>query len=301
MRYTLSELITLFLDWTAANRAAGTVSGYRRHLEAFAVHVAGVELADLKAHHLLTWGTTWHKIQAVQRLFAWCKNDAELVERNPFAHVRKPAPGGRRRILTRGEVLRLMRVVRHDFRMLILTSRETLARPQEVRVLKWEDIHHDETTSSLSEALKSGHAFFRLTEFKSRARRRDPLATRIIPISRRLGRLLDRQKRNTISETGEIFVTFRGRPWCKEKIRNRMRSARRRAQLAVDRRGEQVCLYTLRHTMATLACARGVSDRVLADLMGHSTTRTTARYQHLQVPHLLAAMRKIHDRDGSQK
>lgn len=296
MQYSLSQLIALFLDWTAANRAAGTVTGYRRHLDAFAIHVAGVELAELRAHHLLTFGTTWHKIQAVQRLFSWSKNDAELIERNPFAHVRKPAPGGRRRILSLRELAALMRSVKRDFRTLLLTSRETLCRPQEVKALNWEDMHHDHTTRSIDEALENGSAFFRLTEFKARKRRRDPLATRIIPISRRLGRRILRLKRNTISQLGPILLTDRGRAWCKEKIRNRMRSARRRAHLVADARGEQICLYTLRHTMATLACAKGVSDRVLADLLGHSTTRTTARYQHLQVAHMIAAMRKIHDR-----
>jgi integrase len=296
MQYTLSQLITLFLDWTAANRAPGTVAGYRRHLDAFAVHVSGVELPDLKAHHLLTWGTTWHRIQAVQRLFSWAKNDAELIERNPFARVIKPRPGGRRRILTYKELATLLRKVRGDFRMLLIASRETLCRPQEVRALNWEDLHHDETSRSLDQALESGHAFFRLTEFKSQSRRRDHLATRIIPISRRLGRAIARKKRNTISHLGPVFVTFRGAKWCKEKIRNRMRSARRRAGLVADGRGEQVCLYTLRHTMATIASAKGVSDRVLADLLGHSTTRTTARYQHLQLGHLIAAMRRIHER-----
>jgi integrase len=180
--------------------------------------------------------------------------------------------------------------------MLFIASRETLCRPQEVRALNWEDLHHDETSRSLDQALESGHAFFRLTEFKSQSRRRDHLATRIIPISRRLGRAIARKKRNTISHLGPVFVTFRGAKWCKEKIRNRMRSARRRAGLVADGRGEQVCLYTLRHTMATIASAKGVSDRVLADLLGHSTTRTTARYQHLQLGHLIAAMRRIHER-----
>ncbi len=296
MSYTLSQLIHHFLNWTAANRAAGTVAGYRRHLDAFAVHVAAVQVADLKAHHLLTWGTTWHRIQAVQRLFSWAKNEAELIERNPFARVIKPRPGGRRRILTHKELATLLRNVRHDFRSLLIASRETLCRPQEVRALKWEELHHDETTRSIDDALISGHAFFRLTEFKSRSRRRDHLATRIIPISARLGRQILRKKRDTIRHVGAVFLTFRGAEWCKEKIRNRMRSARRRARLVADGRGEQVCLYTLRHTMATIASARGVSDRVLADLLGHSTTRTTARYQHLQLAHMIAAMRRIHDR-----
>lgn len=296
MKTTLAELIRLFLEWTAANRAPGTVAGYKRHLDHFADHVAGLDLAELRAHHLLTFGTTWHKIQAVQRLFSWAKNDAELVERNPFSRVKKPSVRGRRRIVTFAELAKLLRGVRRDFRWLLFASRESLCRPQEVRVLCWEELQHDETQPTLDAALPAGRAFWRLTEFKSRARRSDPMATRIIPVSPRLGRLILRLKRNAAELAGPIFLTQNGSAWNKEKIRNRMRSARRRCGLTKDRSGEQVCLYTLRHTMATVACAKGIRDRVLADLLGHSTTRTTARYQHLQVPHLLDAMTTIHRR-----
>lgn len=295
MTYTLESVIEVFLTWTAANRAAGTASGYRRHLMKFAAAVGPVPLADLRAFHLLQWGRTWHQIQAVQRLFSWAKNDAELIERNPFARVKKPAPRGRRRILSEKEFASLLRAGRADFRRLLMFSRETLCRPQEARAICWEELQHDETAANIADALIKGTAFFRLTEFKARARRADPTGVRIIPVSIRLGRLLVWLARDRGGCTGPVLITFRGTPWSKEKIRNRMRTARRRAGLLPDRLGEQVCLYTVRHTMATVATARGVRDRVLADLLGHTTTRTTARYQHLQVPHLFAAMRSIHE------
>lgn len=294
MLCTLESLCAHFLEWTAANRAIGTALGYKRHLDRFRLAVGDVPIADLRAYHLLDWGRTWHQIQAVQRLFSWAKNDAELCDRNPFARVKKPTPRGRRRILSEREFARLLAACRSDFRRLCFVSRETLCRPQEARTLCWEELTHDETCRTLQQALAAGCAFFRLVEFKGRARRLDPLATRVIPVSLRLGRLLLWLMRDRATLTGEVLQTYRGSAWSKEKIRQRMRTARRRAGLLPDRAGEQVCLYTIRHTMATVACARGVRDRVLADLMGHSTTRTTARYQHLQVPHLLDAMREIH-------
>lgn len=293
---TLKPLIVLFLDWTAANRAAGTTAGYKRHLDAFAVAVGDVSLSDLRAYHLLEWGRTWHQIQAVQRLFNWAKNDAELIDRNPFTRVKKPTPRGRRRILSYHELAKLLRVSRRDFRELLIASRETLSRPQEVRTLAWEELRHDESAQAVEDALRQGTAYFELTEFKARKRRRDHQTTRVIPISLRLGRLLLRIRQRDAVAGGEVFRTFRGVPWSKERIRQRMRTARKRAGLQRDRAGETVCLYTLRHTMATRACARGVRDRVLADLLGHTTTRTTARYQHLEVPDLIEAMQVIHDK-----
>jgi site-specific recombinase XerD len=35
-----------------------------------------------------------------------------------------------------------------------------------------------------------------------------------------------------------------------------------------------------------------VRDKVLAELMGHTNTRTTQRYQHLQAKHLADAIRQ---------
>ena len=56
--------------------------------------------------------------------------------------------------------------------------------------------------------------------------------------------------------------------------------------------GENIVAYTLRHTAATRACTSGVPDRVLADLMGHTSTNTTRRYQHPQLEHLADAIKQ---------
>lgn len=50
--------------------------------------------------------------------------------------------------------------------------------------------------------------------------------------------------------------------------------------------------YTLRHTGATTAMANGVTERVLAELMGHAGTRTVYRYQHPRICHLVEALER---------
>ena len=47
-----------------------------------------------------------------------------------------------------------------------------------------------------------------------------------------------------------------------------------------------VC-YTWRHSAATEATLRGIRDRVLAELLGHASTRMTERYQHLDFADLV--------------
>ena len=68
-----------------------------------------------------------------------------------------------------------------------------------------------------------------------------------------------------------------------------MRRLRERAEIAHDENGETIVMYTARHSYATAAVASGVSDRRLADLMGHTNTKTTQRYIHLAHPDLYKA------------
>jgi site-specific recombinase XerD len=48
-------------------------------------------------------------------------------------------------------------------------------------------------------------------------------------------------------------------------------------------------MYTTRHTFGTGACSKGVADRRLAELMGHTDTKTTQKYIHLANPELQQA------------
>jgi site-specific recombinase XerD len=70
-----------------------------------------------------------------------------------------------------------------------------------------------------------------------------------------------------------------------------MRRARDEAKIGADENGERVVMYTNRHTFATEAIASGaVSDRRLADLMGHAPgSRSTQRYIHLATSDLYQA------------
>ena len=290
MSLNLQDLIFRFETWALKRLAVGTVLGYRRHLDRFAAAVGNVPVETLKAHHLLEWGETWHQIQAVQRLFNWATNDAELMERSPFNRVKRPRIGKRKRIFGRAELRAFMHAARSDFRFYLFGLRETIARPQEIRALAWEEIRSLDAKLTWEESLRTGQSYFLVEEYKARLMRIDPDEPRIIPISATLGRCLVRLARVLKSTAGLIFRTYRGQPWTKEAVRLRMKRLRRKLGSVPDRRGENLVAYSVRHTMATAAVARGVRDRVLADLMGHTSTRTTARYQHLTPSHLVEAM-----------
>jgi integrase len=75
--------------------------------------------------------------------------------------------------------------------------------------------------------------------------------------------------------------------WC-----TNVGGSRTKAGIGPDENGEQVVLYTARHTFGTGAAAAGVSDRRLADLMGHTDPKMTQKYIHLANPDLQRAARE---------
>jgi integrase len=296
MSLTLRGLIDQFVACISHCNAPGTVAYYKRHLERFFLHVGDAAIDSLKPLELITWGHSWHQIQAVQRLFNWAANDAELIARNPFRKVKKPRRGQRKRTLKPNELARMLRGSEAHFRAYLLALRETVGRPQEIRSLRWSELEAGDSNESIRENLLQGRAVFRLITYKGQARRTDPDAPRILLVSPRLGRLLARLLDRALSASEFIFHNSQGKPWTTNALRLRMRRLRKRLGLGADARGERVVCYTIRHTQATAAAVRGVRDRVLAELMGHTSTRTTARYQHIELDHLQAAMERLHEK-----
>lgn len=293
MQWTLAKLAEEFFKVIEITNAKNTVDNYKRYIRGFIKSTRNKALSKLKPLDLLKWGKTWHRIQAVQRLFGWAVNEADILKRNPFKTVKKPRPGERRRVLSRLQVVSILRNTDRHFRNFLLCMRETIARPQEVRAFRWESLHTPTSGIKLADALCDGSAFFSLEEYKGRERRKDPSKPRVILLTPRLGRLLARLASKCKKLQGEIFRNSRGKPWTSNAVRCRMRRLRKKLGLGADYRGEQIVAYTFRHTQATEAVVRGIRDRMLAELMGHTSTRTTARYQHLETDHLREAFQQF--------
>jgi len=289
-KLTLGELADRYGEWLEREVAAGhlepaTQGYYRHYLQRFLDAVGGRRPAlGLVPHDLEMFKTSWHSVQTVQRLYNWGV-DMGLVEKNPFARIKKPELGERERVLTPTETVHLLRAADRQFRQFLLAMRHTIARPQEIRALRWKHLTYDPVP------------VFILKEFKGKNRRKDKTAVRIIPLDGRMLRLLNRiaRKRKPTPE-GFIFLNRNGKPWTGNAVRCRMRRLRKKLGLGPDENGENIVAYTMRHTSATRATANGVRDKVLAELMGHTNTRTTQRYQHLQANHLSDAIRQANSK-----
>lgn len=290
---SLSASIDRFLAWCEANRKPATVYGYRLYLRRFLSWAGNVQLDEISPARLSTWSQKFHPTQAVQRLLAWCHKEERSIARNPLEGMRKVPTGARSRTLPRCDVCRMLRAVDPSFRVFLLALRETFARPQEMRSVRCIDIRRAGGELATAAELIAGFAFFDLGEGKGWSRRRDRSSMRIIPISCRLGRAIARIRRRKATIDDLCFLNSKGRPWTANAVRCRLRRLRELLALGRDRRGERVVAYTLRHTGATAAARAGLRDWTLAAVLGHSSTRTTDRYVHLQADDVIQGMQRV--------
>ena len=289
MPRTVGELVALFLGYLRNEEARGrtaprTVSYYHDWLTRWVGDVgADLPLADVIAYHLERFKSGWHSMQTVKRCFKWAA-DVKLIASSPFARVKLPPKGQREKILTRAEMTGFLRAAEPEFRRFLLAMRQSIARPQEIRGLKWAEL----------EVFDVGAAFV-LSKFKGKDRRLDGVRLRIIPVDDRFLRLLKRlqARRGQLSlwDQGHVFLNSRGLPFTANAIRCCFRRLRTKLGMEAGEGEEAFVAYSFRHSAATLATAAGVRDRILADIMGHASTRTTARYQHLRPEDLAEAIK----------
>jgi integrase len=286
------------LAFSAETVSPITQALYRRYLLRLAGEFGEWHLEALTPAGVRAWGRTYHAVQAVQRLASWAFREARLIACNPLAGMRKMSRGRRLRVLTRGEAVRLLRFAGPHFRALLVAMRESRARPGEIRRATWGDVKATGMQPATDNDLRAGRAFVFLGSFKSQSVRDDRFAVRVIPISRRLGRLLARLRMRSRDSTGPIFCNRLGRAWTVNAVLCRLRRLRLAAGVDRDHRGENAVAYSLRHTGATRAIVAGIDLATLAAIMGHADVRMTARYVHLCPDHLAKALGRVAEVKG---
>lgn len=289
----VSAAVEKFLRAAAVQVSPATFALYEHYLRRFAKRFGRKPLKSISPADVLAWSVKYHPVGIVQRLCRWAKTEALLLDRNPLEGMRKVRHGHRRRILSRLERVVLLRACRPAFRAFAVAMVESIGRPHEMRRVRWGDIRTTGSPAFTLDDLAAGRAFFWFAKFKAQSLRRDKHAVRVIPISRRLGRLLARLWGEGQEPGDLIFRNVKGKAWTVNAVRCQFRRLRARAGLSIDLAGEQVVAYTLRHTSATDAVGAGIRGFTLAELMGHSDVRMTQRYVHLRPDHLIEAMGTI--------
>lgn len=270
--FTVRHLVASFdahlvVQHKIGQSSAATLAWYRSALAKLTAAVGDLPAAEVRVHHLTACTFSNHFVRVVKALTKWASDvDVSLLPRDPFRRLTVPKCGQRTRTLTEEEAGRLLAVCSPAFALVVRCALLTGARPGELRCVVWSQVH-------LADQL------IRLTKFKAKDRRADGRAVRSIPLNAEAVELLAALRPEQPDPAGFVFLNTRCRAWTSNALRCCMRVARKKAGL--EGGGERVVLYTARHTFGTTATRNGISDRKLADMMGHATTAMTARYQHL--------------------
>jgi integrase len=154
--------------------------------------------------------------------------------------------------------------------------------------LRWEDVDLDERTLRIRRSLKriKGEGLVN-SDTKTRRSKRDlPLPEVAV---RALRAHKSEQARERLAagsnwiDKGLVFTTMKGKPISATHLVNgsfhRICDAAGIPYSTDERHGLR--FHDLRHSAATLLMAMGVQDRVVMDILGHTSLSTTSRYTHV--------------------
>lgn len=261
---TLAWWADRWLDTIVHRVRPATLRSYRNVIRHHVLPALGAwPLADLRPGDVERWtaglaerGLRPSTVALSRRVLAACLADAERDGRAPrnaarLAHAPKVEGTTRRRALTASEARRLLDLARADAEagLLVILALGTGARVGELLALDWSDV--DLAAGTVSIAGSRSRAGIGPTKSRRGIR------TVVLPPFA-LDALRAEPRRS-----GPVLATVDGRPLIPERANERWRKLRQRAGL------DGLRFHDLRGTYATLALARGIPPKALADSLGH--------------------------------
>jgi integrase len=303
---TVAAMFALFLKNVEAERTGHTFDDYQRWLTDFAsLHgnrqARDVSRLDAQNYRNDLTRRTWergkkkgqpykpktinHAVIALKRAWNWAIEMELLPGKNPFAKLGLLHTEGRQRTATEGEFQALMaHATDQHFRDVLTAYRFSPSRPKYIRILTWSMVDWDnhqwviwKTKTIRTQKVKKPH---------------------LIPMPPVVEEML-RRRQEVYGHQPYVFLNEDGKPWTKDALCLRMRRCRERAGLGPDENGEELVIYTNRHTFLTEA-AETENAFTVQQLGGHEDPRTTGRYVHLKNERVNQAGQKTAERLGAQ-
>jgi site-specific recombinase XerD len=226
--------------------------------------------------------TVARKLSVVRNFLSFCE-DSGLIDTSPAAGVRSPKmPRRLPQVLTPDQTVALLESIGgpkplelRDRALFELIYSSGL-RCQEVLDLRMRDVYTESSE----------------VRVKGKGRK-----VRVVPVGEAALDTLDRYLREGRArlvgdgESEYVFLSRSGRPLSTSDVWRRL--ARHLAQAGAP---AGTTPHTLRHSFATHLLEGGADLRVIQELLGHSSLRTTQVYTHVSAAHLRRAYRKAHPR-----
>jgi integrase len=266
--HTVRHVITMYLAQARRDLSPRSYETVACILRRFDATCGRLTLAECRPFDLQCWlndhpeyRSEWYVrcvVSTVKRAFNWAC-EMELIERNPFAKLRRRGRTQRRQPMADVEFQKLLRGSDPTFRRFLIFLKFSGAWPGEASSMRWGDVGFEQAAVVLKDhktARKTGRP-------------------RIIPLVPTVIRLLlwvHRQSPNTRSQD-HIFLNGRGNSFSRGWLSLKMQRLRRRLGLP-----PQVTLYGLRHRYGLMGIKNGVNLKLLSLCMGHTRTQMTEHY-----------------------
>ncbi|WP_263809896.1 tyrosine-type recombinase/integrase [Salinibacter pepae] len=274
-----------------------TIDTYRQQLEAWAgelpatYHVLDLRPQDVKGYIYdpeIANATQRKRYRHLSVFLGWCE-DEWYLEENPIKQIQKPRKEDRETpILDPGDIKDLLSAIdKHRG-----TTTDVAGRQPDVQWLK------DTIVIAMYTGLRRGElasmiwADVDLESGVLSVRNREDFRTktgdeRSVPLR---GRALDRlnkikKRREGVEQDEAVIIDQRGEPIKPDRMTRRFKDFALKAGL--DKR---ISFHTLRHSCVSLLSRKGVSTRIIQEIMGHSSITTTERYSHIRVDEVADAM-----------
>jgi integrase len=267
---TLGDAVDLFL-----RRPGGVGKTDESILRRLAADLGALKLKGLRGVDLMTWvtargnvaGTVAREIASVTACLNYARGLGCEV---PELRLRKPpVDDARTRWLTAEERDRLIDACDESVRGLVTVLFWTGARLGEAFALRWEDL-----------VLEGERPVAVLRTRKTRGGRVKERRVPLRPVVLDELRALKEARGGRAQGRALVFVNTEGGAWERSAFYTHFDRAKERAGV------EDFTPHDCRHTFASLLIRAGVRERVVAELLGHSTLSLVMRYTHLAPDHL---------------
>jgi len=235
-----------------------------------------------KKVHPYARATIARKLSVVRSFLRFCEDDG-LITRSPAAEVRTPKlPRRLPQVLTPEQTACLLEGIGGSEaldlrdRALFELIYSSGLRCQEAICLRLDDVN------------------FESREVRVRGKGRK---VRVVPIGEEALFALRRYVENgrpllaNRAEEDRLFLSRRGKPLCSSDVYRRLLRHLQRCGAPLG-----TSPHTLRHSFATHLLEGGADLRVIQELLGHSSLRTTQVYAHVSAAHLRKVYRRAHPR-----